>query len=153
MFKHIVFRIIAGLVLLAAIAGLGVFAYQAGVAHGVAANIQVSTAQAVTSPEFFHGMTYGHFMGFRGVGLFGLLFAFFLLCLAFSAMRRLIWGPRWGMRHMGYGPMGRGSMGHHGPWGEGVPPMFAEMHRRAHAAPGWDKAPDGDKAPESTGKE
>jgi hypothetical protein len=34
MFKHIVFRIVAGLVLVAAIAGLGFFAYQAGVAHG-----------------------------------------------------------------------------------------------------------------------
>ena len=129
MFKHIAFRIIAGLVLLAAIAGLGFLAYQAGVAHGVAANIQVPAASAAGSPEWVHGMPYGHFMGFPGFGLFGVLFAFFLLFLAFGALRRLIWGPRWGMRHMGHGPMG-----HHGPWGEGVPPMFAEMHRRAHAA-------------------
>jgi hypothetical protein len=134
MFKHIVFRIIAGLILLAAIAGLGFFAYQAGVAHGIATNIQVPGADVPGAGSLLYGMPYRHFMGFPGFGLFGVLFAFFLLFLAFGAMRRLIWGPRWGWRHMGHGPMGYGRMGH-GPWGEGgVPPMFAEMHRRAHAA-------------------
>jgi len=132
MTKHIIFRIVAGLVLLAAIAGLGFFAYQAGVAHGVAANIQVPAAETAGSPYPFYGMPYRHFMGFPGFGLFGLLIPLFLLCLAFGAMRRMIWGPRWGMRHM-HGPMGHGPMGH-GPCGEGVHPMFAEMHRRAHAA-------------------
>jgi len=141
MIKHIVFRIIAGLVLLAAIAGLGFFAYQAGVAHGVAANIQVSAAEAPGSPYLLHGMPYRHFMGFPRFGPFGVLFAFLLLFLAFGALRRLIWGPRWGMRHMGYGPMGHGPMGH-GPWGEGVPAMFAEMHRRAHAAEEKEKPAD-----------
>ena len=133
MFKHIVFRIIAGLVLLAAIAGIAFFAYQAGVTHGAAANVQQAVAgnNQIFHPRFGMGL----FMGF---GIFGLLIPLFLLCLAFGAMRRLIWGPRWGMRRMGYG-----YMGHHGPWGEeGVPPMFAEMHRRAHATPGWDKAPE-----------
>ena len=132
MVKHIVFRIVAGLVLLAAIAGLGFFAYQAGVAHGVATNIQVPATGTTGSPYLYHGMPYGSFMWFPGfgfLGLLGLLIPLFLLCLAFGAMRRMIWGPRWGMRHMGSGPMG-----HHGSWGEGVHPMFAEMHRRAHAA-------------------
>jgi hypothetical protein len=128
MTRHIVFRILAGLVLLAAIAGLGFIAYQAGVAHGAAANIQTPS----TEP-----LPYRHFMWFPGFGVFGVLFAFFLLLLAFGALRRLIWGPRWGMRHMGHG-----RMGHYGPWSEGVPPMFAEMHRRAHATPGWDKVPE-----------
>ncbi len=136
MTKHIVLRILAGLVLLAALAGIGFFAYQAGVAHGVAANIQVPAADTTGSPYLFHGMPYGHFMWFPGFGLFGLLIPLFLLFLAFGAMRRLIWGPRWGWRHM------HGSMGHHGPWEEGVHPMFAEMHRRAHATPGWDKQPE-----------
>jgi hypothetical protein len=129
MYRNIVFRIIAGIVLLAAIAGLGIFAYQAGVAHGVAANLQVPASQAIP---------YGHFMGFHGLGLFGVLFAFFLLCLAFGAMRRLIWGPRWGMRHMRLGPMG-----HLGPRREGVPPMFTEWHRRAHEAAKVEEAPEG----------
>jgi len=136
MTKHFVFRIVAGLVLLAAIAGLGFFAYQAGVAHGVAANIQVPAAETAGLPYPFYGMPYGHFMGFHGFGFFGLLIPLFLLCLAFGAMRRMIWGPRWGMRHMGHGPMG-----HHGSCDEGVPPMFAEMHRRAHEQPA-DKKPE-----------
>ena len=130
MFKHIVFRIVAGLVLLAAIAGLGFFAYQAGVVHGGAANIQLPTSES--GMRFYPHIGLLPFMGF---GIFGLLFCLFLLFLAFGAMRRMIWGPRWGMRHMGPGPMG------HDMWNEGVPPMFAEMHRRAHAAPDSDNTP------------
>jgi len=141
MTKHIVFRIVAGLVLLAAVAGIAFLAYQAGVTHAAVANVQLP---AVENRLPYYGMH--PFMGFS---IFGVLFALFLLCLAFSAMRRLIWGPRWGWRHMGHGPMGRGYMGH-GPWVEGVPPMFAEMHRRAHATPGWDKAPEGDETPGSS---
>ena len=142
MIRHVAFRIIAGIVLLAAIAGLGTFAYQAGVAHAVAANIQAPVTNV---------MPYGHFMWFPGFGIFGLLIPLFLLFLAFGALRRMIWGPRWGMRHMGYGPMGHSSM-RHGPWSEGVPPMFAEMHRRAHATPGWDQAPEGNTSTEANEK-
>jgi hypothetical protein len=142
MFKHIVFRIIAGLVLLAAIAGLTFLAYQAGAAHSLAANIQTSGAQAPGSPYTLYGMPYRHLMGFPGFGLFGVLFAIFLVFLAFGALRRLIWGPGWGWRHMGHYPMVNDPMGRHGTWGGGVPPMFAEMHRRAHATPDWDKAPE-----------
>jgi hypothetical protein len=129
MFRKIVFRIIAGLVLLAAIAGIAFFAYQAGVNHGTAATIQVPTAE--NGVAFYPHYRIHPFMGF---GLFGVLFTFFLLFMAFGAMRRLIWGPRWGWRHMRHGPMGNDSM-KHGPWSEGVPPMFAEWHRRAHASP------------------
>jgi hypothetical protein len=138
MIRHIVFRIVAGIVLLAAIAGLGIFAYQAGVAHGIDANFQVSSGETAGLPVLNHVLPYWHFMSFPGFGLFGILLAFFLLFLAFGAMRRLIWGPRWGMRYMRHGYWS------HGPWGEGIPPMFAEMHRRAHAAPDWDKAPESD---------
>ena len=132
MYRHIVFRIIAGLVLLAAIVGIAFFAYQAGVTHGTAVSVPLPTSGNVQTyqPYFWHP--------FFGPGIFGLLFAFFLLMLAFNAMRRLIFGPRLGWRHMDRGPMG------HGSWGEGVPPMFAEWHRRAHATPGTDKAPDED---------
>ena len=131
MIKHVVFRIVAGLVLLAAIAGIAFFAYQAGVTHGATADLQLPTPGNGVLFYPHYGMH--PFMGF---GFFGVLFAFFLLFLAFGAMRRLIWGPRWGMRHMGHGPMG------HGPWGEGVHPMFAEMHRRAHAAQANEKPAD-----------
>jgi len=128
MVKHIVFRIVAGLVLLAAIAGIAFLAYQAGVTHGAAANVQLPVTE--NGLPFYPHYGMNPFMGF---GFFGVLFGFFLLFLTFGAMRRLIWGPRWGMRHM-HDRMGRGPMGH-GPWGEGVPPKFAEWHKRAHEEP------------------
>jgi len=146
MTRNIIFRIVAGLVLLAAIAGIAFFAYQAGVTHAAVANVQLPTTDNSVPFRMHFGMH-----PFMGLGIFGLLFALFLLCLAFGAMRRLIWGPRWGWRHMGYGRMGHGPMGR-GRWDEGVPPMFAEMHRRAHATPGWDKAPEGDETPASSKK-
>jgi hypothetical protein len=141
MFKNVVFRIIAGLVLLAAIAGIAFFAYQAGVTHSGVANVQLPVAENGV-PFYPH---YGMHL-FFGFGFFGVLVIFFLLMVAMASLRRMVWGPRWGWRHMGHG-----SMGHHGPegygpmrhgsWGEGVPPMFAEWHRRAHEQPA-DKKPE-----------
>ena len=126
MARHIVFRIIAGLVLLAAIAGIAFFAYQAGSAHAVATNVQAPTAgNGIQGYPYFWPFFWRPFFGF---GFFGLLIGIFLLFLAFGAMRRLIWGPRWGWRHMEHGSM------RHGSWDEGVPSMFAEWHRRMHAA-------------------
>ena len=135
MYRKIVYRIIAGLVLLAAITGIAFFAYQAGVTRGELANVQLPvTGNGVP----FHPHLWMHpFLGFSS---FGVLFAIFLLFLAFGAMRRLIWGPRWGWRHMGHGPEGHGPEGH-GPWGEGIPPMVAEWHRRMHEQPA-DKKPE-----------
>jgi hypothetical protein len=133
MAKHIVFRIIAGLILLAAIAGIAFFAYQAGTLHSVTANVQLPAENGLRYYPHF-GM-----FPFFGLGCLIPLFVFFLVCLAFGSMRRLIWGPRWGWRHM-HDRMERGPMGHHGPWGEGVPPFFAEWHKRAHEEAG--KAPE-----------
>jgi hypothetical protein len=128
MFKHILFRIIAGLVLLAAIAGIAFFAYQAGVTHatGPSSSVPAAANGMPYYPMFWHP--------FFGVGIFALLFGLLLLMLAFSAMRMLVFGPRWGWRHMHHAEMGQHPMSH-GPWTEGVPPMFAEWHRRAHATP------------------
>jgi hypothetical protein len=44
--KHIVFRVIAGLILLAAILGIAFFAYNAGVTHAGVANLPASAGQA-----------------------------------------------------------------------------------------------------------
>jgi hypothetical protein len=136
MTRNIVFRALAGITLLIAIVGLGFLAYQAGAAHAVVENIQVPTVSASGSPTPFQGMYFWHFLWFPGFGLCGLLFFLFFLCLAFGSLRRMLWGPRWGWRHMRRGWMG------YTPCGEDVPPMFKEWHRRAHATPGWDKAPD-----------
>jgi hypothetical protein len=132
MFKHVVFRILAGLVLLAAIAGIAFFAYNAGIAQGATVNVQVPPAQAEVQniPLYAHGMFMARAHPFFGFGCFGILIPLFLLFLAFAAMRHLIWGPRWGEHHM------RFARHMHDAWGEdGVPPMFAELHRRAHAQP------------------
>jgi hypothetical protein len=129
MIKHIVFRFIAGLILLVAVAGIAFFAYQAGVAHGVASNIQAAAPGAVVPPSAFYGMPFGYFGWFPVFGFFGLLIPIFLFFLAFGVMRMLLWGPRLGWRRMHHGTL------ENGPWGNDVPPMFKEWHRRAHAAP------------------
>ena len=156
MARKIIFRVLAGLVLLAAIAGIAYFAFTAGVASKVATTVQVPAVQegARQALPFAYGMGMrGWHMFPFGFGCFVPLVVLFLLCLAFSAMRHLIWGPRhWGWRHMYRhgGPGGEdGPMGHHGPWNwkdeKFVPPMFNEWHKRAHETPT-------DKAPEESGK-
>jgi hypothetical protein len=131
--KHIVVRIVAGLVLVGAIAGIALFAYNAG--GSAAMSAPTASGEAGAQPYMFHGygMPFWRPFGFFGFGLLGLLVPLFLLFLAFGAFRRLMWGPRWGWGHHGHGPR---------PWGmhgEGLPPMFAEWHKRAHEAPETDK--------------
>ena len=122
-------RIVAALVLIAAIAGIGFFAYQAGVAQGSPITIQAPSGDAngvpAPYPYYGYGMPFHHPYGFGfGFGCFGPLLALFLLFLAFKSFRLMMWGPRWGGGH------------HRGPWGRhwenGVPPMFEEWHKRAH---------------------
>jgi len=121
----IVLRIVSALVLVAAIAGIGFFAYQAGVAHGSPVTLQAPSGGTAPAPYpyFGYGMPW-HAFPFFGFGCFGLLIPLFLFFLAMRAFRFLFWGPRWG--HM------------HGPWRHGwheeggVPPMFSEWHDRAH---------------------
>lgn len=130
MFKHVVFRILTVLVMIAVIAGIAGFAFNAGVARGVAMGIQAPASGAQAVPYYGYGMWYPHVMPFFGFGFLGLLVPLFLLFLFFGAMRRMMWGGRFGGAHM--------HNMHHGPWsekGDGddfVPPMFAEWHRRAH---------------------
>ena len=122
-------RIIAALVLLAGLAAIGFFAYQAGVAHGSPITIQSPSGETAPAPYPYYG--YGYGMPLRpwgfGFGFLGCLIPLFLFFLVFGAFRFLLWGPRWGWGRRGwYGP------GRHG-WGEGgVPPMFEEWHKRSH---------------------
>ncbi len=120
-------RIVAALVLVAALAAIGYFAFQAGVAQGSPVTIQAPSGQTapVPYPYYGWGMPF-HPFGF-GFGCFGFLIVLFLFFLAFRALRFLFWGPRWGWGHHyhgGHGPWGR--------WENGVPPMFEEWHKRAH---------------------
>ncbi len=123
-------RILAGLVLLAAIAGIAFFAFNAGVTQGVVTKLpSTATGQPGSGPyPYFGAPFYWHafpFWGF-GFGCFGPLIALFLVLLAFRAMRFAFWGPGWGWRHMEHRAW------RHGWSEEGVPPMFKEWHQRAH---------------------
>jgi hypothetical protein len=125
--NNIGLRIVAGLVLLAAIAGIAYFAFQAGVAQGSPITIEAPSGETVPAPYPYYG--YGPFhrpFGF-GFGFFGCLIPLFLFFLLFGAFRFLFWGPRWGWGHH------RGSWGR--TWENGVPPMFEEWHKRAHGQP------------------
>ncbi len=126
--KHIVFRLIFAIVLIAAIAGIGVLAYNAGITRGEAlsAAAPATTANSPAYPAYPYWWPFPFF----GFGFFGILALFFLIFIVFGAARRMVWGPRFGghWMHRRYGPWGEtGSE-------EGIPPMFAEMHRRMHEA-------------------
>jgi hypothetical protein len=71
---------------------------------------------APIGPYPYYGM---HPFGF-GFGALGCIFPFLFILLFFGLMRGLFFRGRWG-----HGM-------HHGPWGNGVPPMFEEWHKRAH---------------------
>ncbi len=131
--KHILFRILAGLVILAAIAGIAAFSYRAGMMNAAVLNLPADgTELRQFGPGFNHGfggMSYGRHGGFfNPFGFLKCLIPLFLLFLVFGFFRRMMWG-----RHMMHG-FGHGPWGHHGE-GSGVPSMFDEWHRRAHEKP------------------
>jgi hypothetical protein len=124
----IVYRILAALVLIVAVAGMAYLAFGAGVAHGVGARLPESSGQPGNAPYPYHGVPmYWPAFPFFGLGCFGPLFALLLLFLALRAVSFLFWGPRWCHRR-----------GMHRAWSHnwqeegGVPPMFREWHERAH---------------------
>lgn len=116
-------RIVAALALVAAIAGIAFFAYQAGLTQGSPITLEAPSGQGVPVPYPYFGMPYYRPWGF-GFGCFGFLIVLFLFFFALKAFRMLLWGPRWGWGQH-HGPHGRG-------WNGDVPPMFEEWHKRAH---------------------
>jgi hypothetical protein len=101
---------IAALVIAAA-AAIGIGAYNAGVAQGIAESGRaVAAAPAGTPYVYMWPRPWGFGLGF---------FPFFFLLFLLFALRGLFWRGPWrggrGWRH------------------DGVPPAFEEWHRRAHA--------------------
>jgi hypothetical protein len=121
----IVFRILSALVLIAAIAGIAFFAYNAGMAHSSPVTIQAPAEGSAPMPyPYYYSMPFHTPFAF-GFGCLGLLIPLFLVFLAFKAFRFMMWGPRFGHMH------GHGMRPGH--WGEsGVPSMFEEWHKRMH---------------------
>ena len=124
--NNIGLRIVSALVLVAAIAGIAYFAFQAGVGQGSPITIEAPSGETMPAPYYGYGygMPFHRPFGF-GFGFFGFLILLFLFFLALRAFRFLFWGPRWGWGHHQHGPWSRH-------WENGVPPMFDEWHKRAH---------------------
>jgi hypothetical protein len=102
----IALRIVSGLVLLAVIAAIGFFAFQAGVAKGSPITIEAPSGESVPAPYPHFGYGYGmrphHPFGF-GFGCLIPLVGVFLLVLALKSFRVMMWGPRWGWGHRHWG--------------------------------------------------
>jgi hypothetical protein len=109
--RYLLRALVIGVLFLGAAAVLGIGAYNAGVAQGLAESGRLIAAPAVGTPVYVWQRPWG----FGFFPFFPLLFLF----LFFFVVRGMLW-------------RGRG----HGGWRyryEGVPPMFEEWHRRAHA--------------------
>ena len=113
-----VLRVLFALVVIAALAGLGVYVYNAGVAQGMATSGKIVVPESGVAPYPYYG---GPFF-FRpfGFGFAGCLFPLLFIFLALVLLRGFFW--------RGHGAWG----GHRGHWEKGVPPLFEEWHRKAH---------------------
>jgi hypothetical protein len=129
--RKIILGLLLALVLVAGAISLGVYAYNLGVAHGLAESAKLSDLPpgAEMRPyPYYYGGPFWHPRPFGFFGCFGPLLFLFLIFVLF---RGLWWGGRWG-----YGPGWK-----HGHWDGSVPPAFEEWHRRAHAQGGEQTPP------------
>lgn len=119
------FRIVAAIVLMAAIAGVAFLAFNAG----VATHVQVPAPAAGQGMYRPYGFGFWPMFPFFGLGCFGPLLALLLLVLAVRAFAFMLFGPRWGR-------WGMHRAWRHG-WDQegGLPSMFKEWHDRAHGQP------------------
>jgi hypothetical protein len=113
---RIAFGILIALLCLAGAIGIGVYAYNLGVAQGLADSGKLPAPAVGVMPYPYWYAPFGfHPFGF---GLLSCLFPLFLFFVFFSIMRMMFWRARWG--------------GMHRKWQDGVPPMAEEWHRKMH---------------------
>jgi hypothetical protein len=123
--SRVIATFISILITLALLAGVGAYAYQAGVQQGIAQAAKVgdgATVAPYTIPYFGFAPFY-HFSIFSPFGCVIPLFFIFLFVCLLNLIRFALWGPRWGHHH---------GWRKHWMHGEGVPPMFEEWHKKAH---------------------
>jgi hypothetical protein len=114
MHSRSVFRALAiGALVCAGVAAIGIGAYNAGLAQGIAISSQAVAGAPAGAPLVY---VWPRPWGF---GFFP-IFPFFLFLFLFFAGRGLLWHGAW-----------RGRWDRH----DGVPPAFEEWHRRAHREP------------------
>lgn len=107
------------LVLIVALIGVGVYAYDLGVGQGLAQSGKLVAPSTGVAPVPFYGGPFFYRPFGWGFGFLGCLFPLLFFFLIFALFRGLWWrGAGWG--------------GRYGPWGNGVPPRFEEWHRRLH---------------------
>jgi hypothetical protein len=142
--RRVVLGIFVVLLLVVVAVAAGGYAYNVGVAQGLANSGKLvapdGTGVAPLTP-FFYGAPYFYRPFGFGFGFLGCLFPLLGFFLIFSLIRVIFWRGGWGGRRgwggHGWGP-GYGSGGpegqgqNFGPGGQGVPPMFSEWHKRAH---------------------
>lgn len=121
------FAILAALLLLGLVAGVGVMAYNAGVTQGLwlTGTAAPDGAPVPVTPYYAPWMFHRPF-GF-GFGLFACLIPFFFLFAFFVLMRFVFGGPH---RHRGWG--GPGMYGKWNPEDGNLPPQVVEWHRKLH---------------------
>ena len=107
------FRMLAMVALVFAVAAVvGIGAYNAGVAQGIAESGRLAAAAPAGAPVVYYWPRPWFFFPF---------FPFLFIFLLFALVRGIFW--RAGLWRGGWGHYGQG----------GVPPAFEEWHRRAHA--------------------
>jgi hypothetical protein len=122
--RRFVERLLFVIVLLVAVLGVGVLAYNMGLAQGVAQSAQLSDGAPLrTLPYMFFPRLFGFGLGGVIIGLFGLF-------LIFGLARRLMWG---GSRHGWWMRGGPGGWSDDPIHAAHIPPFFEEWHRQAHA--------------------
>ena len=129
--RRVVLGILMTLLVVAAVASVGFYAYSWGVAQGAMQNAQIVVPDGdgvVTAPvypygaPFYHyGPGFGRWGGSFGFGPLGCLFPILGFFLLFALFRGLFGGWGGGWRRHGWG-------GHSG----GPQGAFEEWHRRAH---------------------
>ncbi len=112
-----VFGVLLVVLLIVGVVGLGVYAYNVGIAQGLAQSGKLPTPETGVAPSPYYGPFFFRPWGF-GFGFLRCLIPLFFFFLFFALLRGFFWGGRWGFRHG---------------WTEnGVPQRFEEWHRKAH---------------------
>ena len=127
-------RVMATLLVVAVVIGIGTAVYNAGVTAGLAEQLQQAAASGdpVVAPYPF-GYGYGPY--WHGPGFFGIIFGILGFFLLIGLVRAAFGWGRWG---------GRGPGGHRGPggWGDRQSRM-EELHRELHRRDATDERPAG----------
>lgn len=119
-----IFRVIAALLLVAVLAGIGVYVYNAGVAEGIDEGLRIAASADgeganIVYPGYYHR---------PGFGFFGILLTILGIFLVFGLLRAAFFGGRWGGPGRGHW----GPPGGPGRWGGGRREFLEEWHREAH---------------------